>query len=125
MITMALPPSPFKTKEFKDLQKKWYNKLRSHGFRDAEQNEVNLQQYHSRYYQDRYSPQTFQENQRYFELAGQLLNDSQFKWKNGLEKAIWQRHSQGKGTREIGKRFKLSHTSVEDVIKRIAKYIKV
>lgn len=112
-------------KELQKLQKKWYNKLAKSGFKDIENifvpNEP-LRHWDSIEFQRYFTPATFTEKQRYYELAGQLLYD--FKFRKSRDKEIWRMHTQGIAQHKIAKAVDLSITTVNKIIKKYASYIK-
>lgn len=112
-------------KELQKLQKKWYNKLARSGFKDLENVFVPgepLRHWDSVEFQRYYSPRSFTEKQRYYELAGQLLHD--LKFKNNTEKKIWELHSKGESYQEIAKKVNLHNNTVGRIVKKYAGYIK-
>jgi hypothetical protein len=112
-------------KDFQKLQKKWYNKLAKAGFKDLENVFVSgepLLHWDSIEFQRYFSPDSFLERQRYYELAGQLLNE--FKFKDKRDKKIWEMHTKGVSQRDIAKKVNLHHNWVGKIIKKYASYIK-
>lgn len=93
----------FKSKEFKDLQSKWYSKLKKSGFDDIEVGEKRLRfvgsSWHSEY--RRYNKDKIEAKENYYRLAGQFTYDNVFK--DELEKHIWRLHAEGFSIREIAK----------------------
>lgn len=111
-----------KSKEFKDLKDRWYKKLKKSGFVDIEEDEKRLLEYHNTKYSSS-DPLAFSSQQRYFELAGQLLHS--FPFKSSEQRTIWTLHCEGKTVRSIGKRVDRSTFYVRSVIDDLAKLIKV
>ncbi len=109
-----------RSKEFKELQAKWYAKLKKTGFEDLEQNEYSLRLFHSTYFSDsrRNDPQVVAAKLEYYRLAGHFLYDHKFE--NALERTIWQMHADGKSIRTIEKVLKAKGQAVyRDLINRI------
>lgn len=134
-----LPPlrqqvsSQFKTKQFKELENRWYKKLLEKGFKDIEQrdskgksldrlktgpleNVVNL-----------YSVEQFQIKEEYYRVAGQFLHEHKFK--TNTEKLIWKHHSDGVSIRNIIKFLKKKGVTaykdlVQGIINRLAEEMK-
>ena len=109
-------------KNFKELQKKWYKKLKDAGFHDVEQES---------WYMDRLAPSKSYENaverfnsrEEYYRLAGQFLHS--YKFESNLDKLVWTYHSDGLSVREIAKqlgqhRIRLTRNPVHQIIKRLA-----
>lgn len=115
-----------KSKEFLELQEKWYSKLKKKGFNDIEDHdetyrpERDLKEWHSSMFQVNNSPERFQEKVRYYQLAGQFVHEHEFK--DELEKLIWQGHSEGLSTREISRRMNqhgYGKDSIFQIVKRL------
>ena len=102
---------------FKKLQTTWYNKLRKSGFVDCEDEYQRLIEYHSSKYSSR-DPLAFASQQRYYELAAQLLHSHSFR--NIEEKTIWRLHSQGKTIANIAKKINRSQHYVNECINDLA-----
>jgi hypothetical protein len=83
---------PTKPQSLKQLQKIWYAKLAKKGFKDAEQDPDNLKRW-SGHFRTWYDDQSYEDKERYFQLAGQFLHDYEFS--SYREKLIWQCHSEG------------------------------
>jgi hypothetical protein len=112
-------------KEFQKLQKKWYKKLADKGFKDIENSDIPghpLIHWDSFHFQQMWTPQSFLEKQRYFELAGQMLHD--FKFKRKIDKEIWKMHCEGKPAKEISEAVELHTNTINRIIRRYASYIK-
>lgn len=104
----------FDSKQFKTLQARWYKKLQSSGFEEAE--DINsprelLKDWHSMYFQKRYTPDTFSAKQEYYRLACLFLFSHKFQ--NDLEKKIWYMHAEGLPIRKI--KSKLKRTKISKV----------
>ena len=112
-------------KKLQKLQKTWYNKLAKSGFKDIENVFAPgepLRHWDSVEFQRYFTPKTFTEKQRYYELAGQLLHD--FKFVKDRDREIWRMHTQGIAQHRIAKAVELSITTVNRIIKKYASYIK-
>jgi hypothetical protein len=92
------------SKAFKELQSKWYGKLKKSGFDDIEQDEEHLKIWHSHFFLSRYDATKYEAKEEYYRMAGHFLNDYKFKTK--VEKLIWQYHCDGISLREITDRLK-------------------
>lgn len=82
-----------KSKEFLELQNKWYKKLKTKGFEDIEQDEDKLTRWDSHYFFDRHTKETAEERTEYYRLAGQFLHE--YKFADSTERAIWEAHALG------------------------------
>lgn len=115
--------SPFDTKAFQALKKTWYAKLKSKGFEDAEQDEVNLKEWHSSIFMRDYDELYYKSKEDYYRLAGQFLHD--FPFKNKKERRIWELHSQGISLRNIAKilskrkKIKLNKDAISLIVTRL------
>ena len=115
-----------KSKEFKDLQSKWYGRLETAGFKDAEQPDGNLKVWHSRLFTGRPSTSAVQQDakEEYYRLAGQFLHS--FAFISAREKFFWEQHSLGVSIRNIVikarvKGHKAHRNGVNAVLQRLAK----
>jgi hypothetical protein len=122
-------PSPFKTKAFRDLEKKWYDKLADKGFKDLERRnkwgreEGRLKTDPLENIPHFYNVEQFQIKEEYYRMAGQFLHE--YKFKTALERIIWDMHTQGISVRNIVKKLQSKgHTAYKDLvhgaIKRLA-----
>lgn len=114
----------------KELQDKWYAKLKKSGFEDIENERGdlkassthNLVSHHGEYYADKIS---FHEGKaEYYRLAGFFLHDKKFESK--LDKQIWELHANDRSIREIvtilkKKKIKAYRDQVHIIIQRLAK----
>lgn len=98
--------SQLKNKEFRELQKLWYQKLKAKGFHDIEKSEDRLALYESAYFSDtrRMTSEVMEARQAYYRIAGQFLHDHVFK--NSFERKVWGWHSEGLPIRDIAAKFK-------------------
>ncbi len=98
--------------QLKKLQAKWYAKLEKAGFKDIEQDDDNLKQWHSHRFlvSNNYSKDKFDDKENYFRLAGQFLHEHKFQ--SVLDKKIWEAHSEGLSVREIVKTLKQKNIKV-------------
>lgn len=107
------------------LQKIWYQKLKESGFKDIENtNDVQrrLIIWDSLHFQTHYSPEEFYEKQEYFRRASLFLHD--YRFKNKIEKTIWDLHSEGCSLRSISTRLlslrvKMNKDTVNKIIVRL------
>jgi len=112
-------------KQLQKLQQKWYKKLAADGFKDIESpllRDQPLKHWDSVEFQRYWTPQSFTEKQRYYELANQMLHD--FKFKSRRDKKIWRLHAEGVAAFSIAKAVKLHPNTVYKIIKKYASYIK-
>jgi len=91
----------FESKEFKDLQKEWYQKLADTGFVDLEQHELHSRRYRSSGVKKygKYSQEWNDSKAEYYNLAGKFLNE--YRFRNRIQKVIWEYHTNGISTRDI------------------------
>lgn len=117
---------PQNNKDFKQLQAKWYAKLKKEGFEDIERAEdlmhpeYDLKAWHSKRFQINNTPESFQQRERYYQLAGQFTYDHEFS--EASERQIWQLHAEGLSIREICRRLSkqnLKRDKVFTVLKRL------
>lgn len=110
----------------KKLQKEWYKKLADSGFKDieSEDNEY-LLQWEDSYFSSRYSKDRLDSQQSYYRAAEHFLNTHKFK--NSLDKFIWEQHSKGVTIREtvrlIRQQFKIK--AYKDLVENTNKRLKV
>ena len=121
--------SPFKTREFKKLNKLWYGKLKKEGFQDIERQdkigarEGRLINSSLPHIIENYTVDQFEVKREYYRMAGQFLHE--YKFKTALERIIWDMHTQGISVRNIVKKLQSKgHTAYKDLvhgaIKRLA-----
>ena len=112
-------------KQLKALQAKWYKRLERSGFVDVEsplKEHCPLKHWDSIKFQAQYSPQAYLEKERYYQLAGQLLNEHKFK--TARDKKVWAMHVEGRTYKEIAKKVKVHSDTVIKTVKRYAAFIK-
>lgn len=112
--------SHFQSREFKELQAEWYNKLKKTGFEDIE--DVNspreyLKVWDSTYFQSNYVPMIFLAKQEYYRRSAIFLMDYTFF--NSEEKNIWQHHSEGIPLRQIAKNLNIILSRVRTTIAKL------
>lgn len=108
------------SKQFKQLQTKWYSKLKASGFEDIEIHakdgidsaNVYLKQWDS--HLTLHDPTFFYSRQDYFYKAGHFLTSYAFKTK--LEKRVWGLHSEGLSYRKIGQKVRKPKDAVHKII---------
>lgn len=118
-------PEWFETKKFKKLAKKWHDKLIASGFNDKEEFDSPLElmrEHHNNHFMNKFTPIEFEERQRYFELAAQLVFE--YKFDSLLDKKIWKGHSEGKPERKIAEELECQYNYVRRVIKKVKLAIK-
>lgn len=131
---MVLPMVQWnKTAKFKKLQDKWYKKLEKSGFLDAEQDEVHLK-HHS-------GKTRIAGDEEGLRLGGLTLDHpalisigatnkynyylrcreflGEFKFKNKMERQVFEMHSEGLGERVIAKNLKTYRTKITTILKRL------
>lgn len=113
---------PFKSDEFKKLQKEWYGRLQKEGFVDAEHDEEHLKVWHSHLFKTQ-NPVSAKAKEEYYRLAGQFLNSYPFE--SQFDRSIWRLHAEGvsrsviaKQVRREGKR--MSESVIQRVITRLS-----
>lgn len=115
----------FKTKQFKTLKDKWYQKLEKEGFNDIEYDENSLIVWESTSFQNRYDPAQAEFNTEYYRAAGHFLHDYQFE--NNRQRIIWEQHANGitiADTSKVLKRKRIqgySGSSVHKTLKTLQK----
>jgi hypothetical protein len=109
----------YKTKEFKQLEKEWADKLKSSGFEDIEYDEDHLKQ-SSSMFKNQHTFEEFKAKQQYYELAERFFLEYDFtlliryktrhnsKKELSFYKKIWSRHSKGMTAVDIA--YKLDET---------------
>lgn len=108
--------------QLKKLTAQWYQKLKDSGFEDIEDSAGNLKQYHSIRFLAKNIRTGFNEKQRYYELASQLLYS--FPFKDKRMKNVWKLHAAGLQVPEIASALKISEESVRKTISYLAGHIK-
>ena len=109
-----LMPKPL---NFKQLQKKWNDKLKASGFEDAEDNNGNLKVWHNHLYTREAAPVKLKAKEEYYRVAGFFLHDYEFE--TSKERKIWELHSEGKAFRTIGKKVREPKSEVHRVVTRL------
>lgn len=114
-----------KSKNFKNLQVKWYSKLKKSGFEDQEHDEEHLKQYSGKtgIKDDQLRSgltalgETYKYN--YYLKAREFLDT--FKFKNKTERKMWELHSEGIGIRVIANKLKTYRRKVHETLQRLVK----
>ncbi len=117
-------PKFFETKEFRKLHAKWHKKLETSGFEDHEEFDSPLElmkTHENERFRGMYTGDEFLSQQRYYELAGQLLHDHTFR--TAKDQKIWQMHADGENIRDTAKKLKLTQYYVSEFIKTLRKKI--
>lgn len=92
-------PSPFKTRKFLRLFRKWNERLKQDGFKDAEDfnhPDHPLKCWHS----FKFKAATKDNREQYYNLATALLTNG-FKFGTDLSRRVWELHCYGKSVRQI------------------------
>ena len=102
--------NPFKTKKFKDLQKKWYSKLKEEGFKEIEDTNSDkefIKTWDSKYFSIKYkaSPDAYEAKAEYYRAATSFLESHQFK--DVIEKEVWSMHAEGFSLRDTATELKI------------------
>lgn len=98
---MQHPRKPSSKETFKQLQAKWYKKLKDSGFDDVEKNEIYLKKYS---YVADCTPDVWNAKVYYYQIAEHFLNTHTFK--SPIERIIWEYHTNGISVRNISKLLK-------------------
>ncbi len=125
----------YRTKEFKDLNKEWAKKLADAGFKDIEFDESHLRQ-HSDYFKNQWSPENFETQRQYFEMAERFFNEFDFrqavdsikdKVQNRKElavyKKIWRRYHKGMNISKIAVDLDLTYSKVYTCVSELEKFM--
>lgn len=109
--------------QFKKLKDEWYAKAKDSGFNDIEQDEDHLKSWASKPFKEK-DPVFNKAKEDYFRLAGQFLN--QYDFKTDLQRQIWHLHSEGESYRTIARMLrtssnKLNKDSVQAAVESVAK----
>jgi glutamine synthetase adenylyltransferase len=125
--------NPYQTKEFKELQAKWAKKLEKDGFEDIETLDGKLKGIsHADFFKAHYNQIDAQAKEEYYRQAGYFLYEHKFK--NELERKIWELHLEGVGIREIVKVLKkrrhkvykrMVHEILRPLVEKLLKKIKL
>lgn len=115
----------YKTKKFKDLKKKWDEKLKKSGLEDVEKTGKNGQTYliiwDSFHFHKSYSKTDYDNKRTYYDNAQDFYNKDSFK--NNTEKSIWLLHMEGSGVRVIAIKLNLKvwfvHKTVRELVDRM------
>lgn len=114
---------PNNSKEFKELQAKWYAKLASKLFNDIERN-GHLKRSERFYALERCANEDVVEAKtEYYRIAGHFLHGHKFE--TVLEERIWELHAKGLSVRKIvtalkKKRFHVYRRKVDEIVRRLA-----
>lgn len=121
------------SKEFQDLKKTWYDKLKAEGFKDIEYSEDALKNYAgSRFLST--SGRSIEEQRNfneaketYYTWAGRFFYDYEFSCER--EKIIWNMHKEGHGVTKISAALKargycLGRDSVNDTVLRLSQIMR-
>lgn len=101
----------------KALVAKWDEKLKKAGFVEIENRENGLLNvWADHYWRARYTPESFEERRRYFELATDWLNTGTFE--TGRHKTAWKWHADGLSYRDIGLKMGITKDVVQPLIQR-------
>src|SRR5216683_5209918 len=97
-----------KTAKFKQLQSKWYKKLKDKGFEDIEQDETRLKKWSETYFTkgnlSQSHPVAVNAKLDYYNMCRSFVENHSFK--NKTEKRMFEMHAEGTGIRVIAKELK-------------------
>lgn len=112
--------------QFKQLQRKWYNKLKDSGFEDIEDTNSPkelLKSWHDIYFHKRHTFVSFRALQIYYQNCRSFLNTHPFQ--SHTERMIWQMHTDGYALRQISIQMKaLAYKANKDTIGKIINRLK-
>lgn len=109
-------------KELQKLKKLWDKKLKASGFIDIEEQGYSdplLIDWDSHYYKCRYTKETFESKQYYYQQASLFLESYEFE--SNREKKIWSMHSEGLPLREIAKKIRTTLYQVHKTVRQTSK----
>lgn len=118
-----------KKQNLKQLQAKWYAKLKADGFNDIENTrhpDRPLNDWHGlwfRKYIKKNGADKLQAKQEYYRHAAHLLTNGTI-FQNKKHRLMWELHAAGVSLRDIGKKFKIDKMTVSNVLKLYQKLIK-
>lgn len=92
-------PKFYDTKEFKEINDKWKQKLKKSGFQDIEQDEERLKKWDSTFFVVNYNKTLYAAKETYYRYANQFVHDHMFNSK--LDKNIWEKHARGLSMQDI------------------------
>jgi hypothetical protein len=112
------------SKEFKQLQAKWYGKLKKAKFDDIEENEDTLKEWASNTFRNKFDATKYQARLNYYRLAGHFLHEYEFD--SDKERAIWELHAEGLSRPKVLKQlksrnFKTYSRQVQEIIEKLEK----
>jgi len=91
------------SKEFKELNDEWREKLKSSGFDDVESAYGRLKTGANNNIENLHTTVSFELKQEYYRQVGFFLYDHEFKTR--FDRDVWELHCEGAGVREIVKIF--------------------
>jgi hypothetical protein len=110
-----------KNNNFKQLQAKWYKKLKDSGFEDAESSESHLKKWSNCFTREVQTDEQLLAKREYYRMAENFLTT--YKFKTRLDQVIWDYHSNGMSARNIAATLNevkiRSKSAVHLVIKRL------
>ena len=114
----------YESKKFKQLQDKWYKKAEKSGF--EEQEDVNssrelMKEWHSSHFMKDIVVDKYEDQQRFFELARQLLHIYPFR--TNKDRRIWELFSDGIMIRGISREVHLSEYRIKKFTDELCKLI--
>lgn len=115
----------YDSEKFKKLQEKWYDKLDREGFKDVETNvdgKLFLREFHSSYFQRKYSPLRFRFKQQYYQNATRFTHIYEFT--SDRDRLMWIAHADGVSVRKIASKFKVKIWVAHQTINKLATIMK-
>lgn len=110
-------------KQFRELQKEWYDRLEKEGFEDIENSSGLPKQWALNFFRNEFNQIRYEATVEYYSKAQRLLH--RYSFRNDIDKRIWELHCEGLTVREISLRIKTYKKSmVHNVISEISRMIK-
>lgn len=115
-----------KDPKFKKLQEKWYSKLSKKGFDDIEQDESKLKQWSETYFKKGNLNQSnitvVTAKLAYYAMCRSFLETHKFK--NKIERRMFEMHSEGLGVRVIAVEMKTYRRKAHETVQRLVKVMR-
>jgi hypothetical protein len=104
----------WKSKQFKELQKEWYDKLDSTGFKDIERQPASFRTDTARF-------QEMDSVVTYYSKLSEYLQTANFP--NMEEQSVWYLYSEGYSIREISKGLRVSRNRIGKIVSKHCKVL--
>lgn len=109
----------WQTERFKELQRKWNEKLRDSGFIDAERDGKLIQNSANSYRTQ--IREVIENKQRYFELLGQWYHEEMFT--NSVHNFVMRRRSEGISQKQISRELRdIGEINSHETVRKIIRY---